>query len=42
MDLVQISNIFNALTQLNPELKFYHGGLHEKINQNGIDNNFDH
>ena len=29
MDLVQISNIFNALTQLNPELKFYHGGLHE-------------
>lgn len=41
MDLVQISNIFNALTQLNPKLKFYHGGLHEKINQNGIDNNFD-
>ena len=41
MDLVQISNIFNAMVQLHPDLQFYHGGLHEKINQSGIDNNFD-
>jgi hypothetical protein len=41
MDIVQVSNIFNALAQLHPDIKFYHGGLHEKINQNGIDNNFD-
>jgi hypothetical protein len=41
MDIVQISNTFNTLVQLHPDLKFYHGGLAEKINQSGIDNNFD-
>ena len=41
MDLVQISNVFNTMVQLHPDLLFYHGGLHEKINQNGINNNFD-
>lgn len=41
MDIVQISNVFNALTQLNPFFQFYHCGLASKINQNGIPNNFD-
>jgi len=41
MDIVQISNVFNALTQLNPFFNFYHAGLASDINQNGIPNNFD-
>jgi hypothetical protein len=41
MDIVQISNVFNALAQLHPDINFYHAGLAETINQSGIDNNFD-
>lgn len=41
MDLVKISNILNALVQLHPTLKYYHCGIHSKVNQSGIPNNFD-
>lgn len=48
MDIVGISNVFNALVQLHKlnstldrKLKFYTCGTIEKINQSGIDNNFD-
>ena len=42
MDIVQISNVFNSLAQIpGIGLRFYHAGLGSKINQSGIDNNFD-
>lgn len=41
MDIVNISNVFNALVQLNPFFQFYHSGPASDINQNGIPNNFD-
>lgn len=42
MDIVKISNVFNALCQIpGIGINFYHAGLAESINQSGIDNNFD-
>ena len=48
MNLISVSNIFNALTQLHKlnsqldrPLQFYHSGTIEDFNQSGIDNNFD-
>jgi hypothetical protein len=41
MDIVRLSNIFNAISQLHPNINYYHCGLHSKVNQNGIPNNFD-
>lgn len=40
LDIVQISNIFNILAQLDPKVLNYHFGWPEDINKN-IDNNFD-
>jgi hypothetical protein len=41
MDIVRLSNIFNAISVLHPNINYYHCGIHSKVNQSGIPNNFD-